>query len=61
MTTPSTPDSKESELLPCPFCGSPAQTAYEDDFNFYQCSNYKCAASNLVMIKSEWNTRYVFL
>lgn len=53
----------EIKLLPCPFCGYPAEIHPYKDRVHVECSNYKCAVVPFVIADSEeeaaakWNTR----
>jgi hypothetical protein len=42
------------ELLPCPYCNSPAETTTGD---YCICSNFECPADGVILSIKEWNTR----
>lgn len=51
-------DVNSSELLVCPFCGSPCDECQsEDNEEYYGCENQKCGARMLAMTRREWNNR----
>jgi hypothetical protein len=57
--------SKEKQkLLPCPFCGSPAEKVegkVEDEPDWYwaSCSNMDCGAWDALIYAKDWNRRVV--